>query len=274
MGRYTGIIIVSDLDGTFWSKVPESYKKNICAIEKFKAEGGIFTFATGRDFYSLKSVISNADNIVNAPVITSNGAGLYDTKSGKYIINAHLNISQFREFIKSVIEKYPEIGVRFSENGMFMTPEINDMIKFDLSRDNFLDRAKEMPLDEISGVSKCVIIHTDSEILDDVQKMGRDSGKDKNFYFAKSYDIGLEVVNRESTKGKTAQELKKYLNMPCGVLYAVGDYYNDADLISSADVGACPQNAVDEIKAISKIITKSCDEGAIADLIDIIDANL
>jgi Cof subfamily protein (haloacid dehalogenase superfamily) len=273
MGKFTGIIIVSDIDGTFLSKVPENYKKNISAIEEFKAEGGIFTFATGRDFHSLKKVVPETENLANAPIIISNGAKLYDITTNQYIIDAGLNIPVFMKFIKSAIEKYPEIGVRFSGDGVFMTPDINSMIIDDLSKDNLLDRAKEMPLDEIDRTSKCVIVHTNPEILDDVQKMGEEFDKGKNFYFAKSFETGLEAVNKDYTKGKTAQKLKEYLNIPNSVLYAIGDYYNDVDMILAADIGVCPENAVDTVKALVKIITKSCDEGAVADLIKIINKN-
>ena len=276
MGKYTGIIIVSDVDGTFWSKIPEIYQKNTDAIEKFKQDGGIFTFATGRDFHSLKMIIPDAVDIVNAPIIVSNGSGLFDADKNKYIMEAGLNMPVFREFAKIIISKYPEIGVRFSGRGIFMVPDINLMIKDDLTTDSdtsLLEKARETPLDEIDTASKCVIVHTNPEILAEVQKMGEEFDKGENFHFAKSYAIGLEAVNKDYTKGKTARKLKEYLNLSDGVLYAIGDYYNDMDLILTADIGVCPQNAVDEIKSAATIITKSCDEGAIADLIEIIDKN-
>lgn len=273
MGKYTGIIIVSDVDGTFWCRIPENYKKNIDAIDKFKDGGGIFTFATGRDFHSLSVVIPNAVNIANAPVIVSNGAGLYDPKTSEYIVNAELNMPIFKEFIKLVIAKYPEIGVRFSGDGIFKTPDINDMLIKDLTSDSdnqLLGKAREVPLDEICSVSKCVIVHSIPEILEDVKKMGKEFDKGEFFYFAKSYATGLEAVNKDYTKGQTAHKLKEYLNTPNSLLYAIGDYYNDTDMILAADIGVCPENAVDEVKSLAKIITKSCNDGAIADLIEII----
>lgn len=275
MGKYTGIIIVSDVDGTFRSREPnpESYEKNICAIEKFKAEGGIFTFATGRDFYSLKSVIPDAENIVNAPVIVANGSKLYDTSTGIHIIDARLNMTAFREFLKIIKSRYPEIGIRFSGGGGFVVPdELNDMIIEDVTTDSdktILNKIIVVPIDDIDDMPKCVIVHN-PEILEEVQKMGEEFDKGKNFYFSKSYERGLEVVNKDYTKGKTAIRFKEYLNINNSVLYAIGDYENDIDMILSADIGACPDNAEVKVKAVAKIITKCCDDGAIADLIEII----
>ena len=272
MGKYTGIIIVSDVDGTFLSRIPEIYKKNVQAIERFKADGGIFTFATGRDFHSLKIVVPDAEDIANAPIIASNGASLYNFREEVYIVDEKLNMPEFMKIAKIIMAKYPEIGIRFSGNDTFMTPDINDIIKEDLTKDKdkkLYEKVREIPLDKINNATKCVIVHA-PEILDDVQKICEALDKEQNFYLAKSYDRGLEVVNKTCTKGKTSRKLKEYLEMSDGILYAIGDYYNDHDMLLSADVAVCPQNAVDAIKAAAKIITKSCDEGAIADLIEII----
>ena len=50
-------------------------------------------------------------------------------------------------------------------------------------------------------------------------------------------------------------------------VYAIGDYDNDADMLSKADFSACPQNASPEIMAIAGLHVASNNEGALADLI-------
>ena len=54
---------------------------------------------------------------------------------------------------------------------------------------------------------------------------------------------------------------------PDAKIYCIGDYNNDFSMLLAADVAVCPENASDNIKAISKIITCHCKDGAIADLI-------
>lgn len=48
MGRFDGILICTDLDGTLLNSDRRISKENLEAIEYFKQEGGIFTFVTGR----------------------------------------------------------------------------------------------------------------------------------------------------------------------------------------------------------------------------------
>ena len=50
-------------------------------------------------------------------------------------------------------------------------------------------------------------------------------------------------------------------------LACIGDYFNDYEMLKSADIAACPSNAAQGIKDICDIVTCSNDEGAIAGLI-------
>ena len=89
MGKFTGILLVSDFDGTFYNGINDGYKKNLAEIERFKSCGGLFAFATGRDYYSLLRLEPNAGNIANAPIILANGSRLYDARTKEYILNLY-----------------------------------------------------------------------------------------------------------------------------------------------------------------------------------------
>jgi len=136
-----------------------------------------------------------------------------------------------------------------------------------------------MPFRELAfsneDVYKCVIVH-EPAIVDDVRKIGESFEKDVNreFFYTKSYPRGLEIVNSNASKGKTALNLKEYLTVRENIkykLFAIGDYNNDIDLITFADYGAAPANALDDVKKAAKIHTVSCGDGAVADLIRIIE---
>ena len=76
MGKFDGVMIVSDFDDTFF---PESHvlpEANRQAVAYFQSEGGIFTIATGRARTTFRRYVALANP--NAPVILANGAQLYD----------------------------------------------------------------------------------------------------------------------------------------------------------------------------------------------------
>ena len=57
-------------------------------------------------------------------------------------------------------------------------------------------------------------------------------------------------------------------------LCCVGDYDNDIEMLEAADISACPSNANDNVKAISKLQLCSNDEGVIGDLVEWIEKNI
>jgi len=280
MGKFTGIILVSDFDGTFFSPSPENYRKNIEEIERFKSCGGIFTFATGRDYHTLSSIEPDFENIAKAPDILANGARLYDINNKEYLYNYMLNMNLFSELLEIIYKTYPDIGVRFSVDNGMVVPVLNEILHNDLnmwSMQNVFMR--EMPVKDLiesgENVYKCVMIH-DPEILDRVREIADGFNKNNNceMFFSKTYLRGLEAVHKDASKNAMALKLKDYLNVRDNKkykLFAIGDYDNDFDLIKIADCGAAPANALDYVKQAAKIHTVSCNDGAVADLIKIIE---
>ena len=56
MGKFDGILLCTDLDDTLLTTDKRVSDENSKAIEYFKSEGGLFTFATGRVPQGAKSV--------------------------------------------------------------------------------------------------------------------------------------------------------------------------------------------------------------------------
>ena len=76
MKTFEGILICTDLDGTLLRNDKSISRENSEAIEYFKANGGRFTFVTGRmPYFSQK-----AREMINpnAPIGCINGGGVYD----------------------------------------------------------------------------------------------------------------------------------------------------------------------------------------------------
>ena len=75
--------LLFDLDGTLLRKDKTISQENLSAIEYFKAEGGYFTFITGRmPYYAMHICDAIKPNV---PIGSVNGGGVYDGKSKQYI---------------------------------------------------------------------------------------------------------------------------------------------------------------------------------------------
>ena len=53
-----------------------------------------------------------------------------------------------------------------------------------------------------------------------------------------------------------------------GCLFAMGDYYNDLEMIKKADISAVPLGTPDDIRQYADYETVRCEDGAVADFID------
>ena len=76
-----------------------------------------------------------------------------------------------------------------------------------------------------------------------------------------------ELLPPGINKGTAVSFLRELPEYEGRTIYAIGDYWNDIELLNAADVACCPTNAIDEVKAVCKHIEASHNDGAIADLV-------
>ena len=86
-------------------------------------------------------------------------------------------------------------------------------------------------------------------------------GKSKDFWF-------IQVVGKKARKNIALRKMAKFLKIPKGRLVAVGDNYNDLDMIECADIGVAMGNAPDEIKRMASVVVASNNHSGLADVVD------
>ena len=78
MGRFDGVLVCTDLDGTLFRNDKTVSRENREAIEYYKSEGGAFTFITGRiPCYADTAYAAVSPNV---PYGCVNGGGVYEVK--------------------------------------------------------------------------------------------------------------------------------------------------------------------------------------------------
>ena len=78
----------------------------------------------------------------------------------------------------------------------------------------------------------------------------------------------LEIFHATSSKGEALRHLTRHLGIAMSDVVAVGDNYNDREMLEVAGLGVAMANAEPEIIAIADRVTRSNDEDGIAALID------
>lgn len=95
MGKFSGMLLVSDFDNTFqytesaleadgMEALPPLPARNLEAVDRWIAGGGRFAIATGRSLGAFRKPAAGLH--INAPVIVDNGGGLYDLAAERYVL--------------------------------------------------------------------------------------------------------------------------------------------------------------------------------------------
>lgn len=275
MGRFDGILIVSDVDGTFLDRRGGLVARNLAAVSRFCAGGGMFTFATGRIHYNISSVVPDTGKIANVPGIMANGAYLYDFIAGRALAECFMEPSPTLEVMRMIARDYPDCGIRVSTASGFLTDSLDGIIGRDLVR-YAMREVTVAPMNEWRAEDWYkVVLRGESARLDDLR--GRIAAEwPGRFTLCKSSPEILELLRVGCTKASALDHLRAVCTREgrAPLVCAVGDYENDLELLGAADLAFCPTNAIASVRAVARLCPVSCDDGVIAELIDQIEAGV
>lgn len=263
MGKFDGILICTDLDGTLLRGDGTVSRENREAIEYFKEEGGRFTFITGRmPFYA--SVFYDAVK-PNAPIGCVNGGGLYDYAEQRYIWTLPMNEDPV-ELIRCVDQKFPDVGIQV--NTFYKTYFCKENVTMERFR-------KTTGLENLIGdytsveepIAKILFGCEDGEEILELEQTLRSHPLAERFDFIRSERTLFEILPRGIGKHRAIEKLSEHLGIDPSKTIAVGDYDNDVAMLRAAGVGIAVANASPAARAAADRITVSNEEHAIARVI-------
>ncbi len=273
MMKFDNILIVTDLDDTFLGEKGRLVERNLDAVDYFKKNGGLFTIATGRDHYYVKKPLSEIVKLCNAPLITSNGACIYDPCRDKIERVEPLPCQRVLDIIRQAQKIDPGISCRVSLDDGYVYESEDKIYRYDIGEfrylttiapfDNYLDRQwlKVVFYGERSRVAKI------TDFLMSLDEPG--------LHFVNAFIENVEILSKKATKGEKLASLKDYIGNPQLKISAIGDYYNDYEMISLSDIPATVENGAQQLKEIPGVhVCCNNDQGAIADLIEHIEKSV
>ena len=263
-------LVVSDIDGTLNNKLRKLPKRNYNAIKEFTDRGGNFTLASGRLQSSLER---NYNRITaNQPAIVLNGAGLYDYRKQEMMWRSTIG-EKGREFVKYISEEFDEIfksvdiGVYFDDYVYIVKNGL--LSNFTM----FADKAKYEIVKSVDDVRQegwmKVIFWSNPVTIEKLHKVvSRLENPDANFM--SSSILTLEMLQKDTHKGVGIMKLADMLGIEKSHVAAIGDYYNDWDMLKTVDLPACAGQAPSSIHKICKFEACHCNKGCVADLLEYI----
>lgn len=265
---FNKVIFMTDLDGTLLTDDKRILDKDMAAIERFRAGGGIFTAATGRGYAMARRIVEDVLHL-DVPSVLFNGAGVFDFKANKFLWKCGIG-SAAREYIRRLNAMFPEkLGFEVLHEQTVFVPYINQTEREHLEMENVTPDIR--PLDDIpdSGWLKFVIAAEPTDI-DEVQKAVERGGFEEA-QWVRSAPLYYECLPRGVDKSRGFAELIRILGAEDRFSVAAGDYMNDTAMIQKADLGVAVASAQESVKQAADLIVCDNNSGAVSEIIDYIE---
>lgn len=256
---FDGVLIASDFDGTL-SPVTDEVKK---ALAFFIANGGKFTVSTGRSYLGFHAY---SPEYVNAPVLLANGGMAYDYEAQKIAVFDGIG-DEGIEPLRAVAREFPSVAIEMYpfESGYVINVTENAYRHF---------TGQSVPFKEVSDPADAprpwakVMIGGEKEEIARVQTFLAENYPEIAFL---PTDGGyLEVLKVGVDKGTALLKLADYLGISHEHTYAVGDGYNDVEMLRAAHKAFVPANGDEFAMACADYVVRSNEEGAVANVVEIL----
>lgn len=250
MSKYR--LVAVDLDDTLLSRDFQLTGRVKEAIAAVRAAGVQFTISTGRMY---RSVVPFARELgIDIPLITYQGALVKNSLSGDVLWDYPLPLQYAREIIARIhqlgyhinaylddrllVERDTPEGRRYAAIAGVEAEVVGDFLEF-LDRDptKVLTISEEPLLDRLK--SELTPIY---------------EGK---VHIVKSKPNYLEFCHPWATKGDALAYLAKYFGVKREMIMAIGDSYNDLEMLEFAGLGVAVANAREEVKKRAGYVTSA-----------------
>lgn len=258
-------LVAMDLDDTLlrddWTISPRVVK----AIQKAQALGVKMTIATGCMSISARPYAEQLD--LDVPVITYHGAMIQQALSGDVLFRCVIPSALATEIVQYVAGRGVYAQVYLKDR--VITEQLNDWsLEYERIAKVRIEQADLSILlsHEAEGVEKILLMAGEAELDRLAPLLRRQYGE--KVHITKSKPCFLEMTDSSVNKGVALAALAERLGIAQEDVMAIGDSYNDLEMIKYAGLGVAMGNARPEIQEQADIITASNEEDGVAEAIE------
>ncbi|EGT3617011.1 HAD family hydrolase [Clostridium perfringens] len=247
--------IATDMDGTLLNSNKEVSPEFYEVFEELKKRNILFAAASGRQYYTLAKEFDDIKE--DMLFIAENGT--FVVYKGKELVVNGLDRELANELIR--------IGRTIENSNIVLCGKNSAYVECDDER--FLEEVRKY-------YERCEIVEDLEKVDDTILKvtMCDFNGSEKNSYkYFKKYekelqvaiagDIWLDVTAGGVNKGVAIKEIQELLNIDFNETMVFGDYLNDLEMMKSAYHSYAMENAHEDLKKVSRFVTKSNDEDGV-----------
>lgn len=263
MKRFKGVLIASDYDGTLVPSHKRVTDKVRTAIKFFISEGGFFTVSTGRTYQGFHSF---SPDIINAPVLLSNGAMAYDYAGDHIVFNNGIG-DEGIPALRCIRDLFPDLSIEMYAFSSTYAINLHEQADRHFTSQNIPYQVVGDPSEARRPWSKVMLGGEAYKVAAAQEYLAKEH---PSVSFLPTTGGYLEVLRPGVHKGTGLISLASVLGVSKEHIYAVGDGYNDVEMLQAASAAFVPANGDDPAKAAADYIVGSNEDDAVADVIKIL----
>lgn len=270
-------LLALDIDGTILTTGNKITAKTINILNVAREKGLLVTLATGRNYLNVKHIAKKLK--ITLPVISNDGAYIVNIPDSTVIFEKRM-VKEAAYKIIQTLDKYDlrymihhesvniinrrmrfpgilgclskkALGIMLYEKGTVKIVHKNEIFRF-------IDAANIEPF-KFSAMVDCGFKGRIDEVA---FELADKLGSEISIY--SSMPEGFEITSKGISKAKGLEVLARQLGIDKSEIIAIGDSFNDIQMIQYAGLGIAMGNAPKYVQEQAKFVTKSNDENGVA----------
>jgi len=254
--------VAIDLDDTLLDSGLKIADNCLRAISEVQQRGILVTLATGRMY---RSALPYARQIkVDIPLITYQGGLVKNSRSQEVIYYRPLPSAPAAEVVRFFRSKRVHYH-SYLEDQLMMETLTEEGLYYES-----LSGIKAVMVDDLVTVAgsgdamKIMAVTEDRKLLLSMERELKDRYGEK-LNITRSKPFFLEVMAREANKADALRVVASHYHVSRAEVMAIGDSYNDLEMLEWAGVGVAMGNAWEAVKEAADFVTRSNDEDGVAE---------
>lgn len=255
-------LIVTDIDGTLINNAHRYSERLVRAVNAARAQNVLFTLATGRMYCS--GVMFAKELQVDLPIICYNGGYIRDA-ADKVYYKEGIDPQSANTILKVCRGQSWHVQYCVNDN-LFCAKDTDYMREYSqVAKVPYQVLGEEFYTAE-DKVNKFLFIQDDVAVLRDIQQ--RIAEVCTTVDFTRSQANYLEVIPKGVNKGVAIKSLAQILNVDTKDIMAIGDSYNDLEMLTAVGHGVAMGQAPEDVKAAVAYVTDTNEQDGLAKAIE------
>lgn len=251
-------LIALDVDGTLLNDRYEMTGRTKRAVRAAHEAGAVIVLCTGRS--PVNTLPLMAELGLEGPLITHNGAVTIHSADRRIIHQYPFAVEQLRELVQYCRQRGVHLDV-CSPFNLYVEEDLSDDVEA-MYRKFMLDPVRVDDVLELSETPVKFTIFGEKERIDLVEREWRKL--QLPLTVLRSGDCFIDVMHPEATKGNALGRLAESLGVERSDVIAIGNYYNDVEMIRFAGLGIAMDNSPDDVKRAADFVTVSNNEDGVS----------